>query len=69
MAVSPFADSVAVATTGGVYQVDLMDSACQVAAIAAGAPKTPITALTWVRPAARLPSGRASAAAEWGAGL
>ncbi|PRW60909.1 WD40 repeat [Chlorella sorokiniana] len=47
MAVSPFADSAAVATTGGLYTVDLLDSACSVHTIAPGAPRTPITALLW----------------------
>lgn len=47
MAVSPFADCAAVATTGGLYTVDLLDSACSVAAIAPGAPRTPYTALLW----------------------
>ena len=46
-AVSPYADSAAVATTGGLYTVDLLDSACSVNAIAPGAPRTPITALLW----------------------
>jgi hypothetical protein len=47
MALSPFADSLACATTGGIYQIDLLDSACSVTPIAAGAPKSPVTGLLW----------------------
>ena len=47
MALSPFADSVAVATTAGIYQVDLLESACSATPILTGPLKTPVTALTW----------------------
>lgn len=47
MALSPFADAAAVATSGGLYAVDLLDSACHVSAIAPGPPASPVTALLW----------------------
>ncbi|EFN58673.1 hypothetical protein CHLNCDRAFT_140264 [Chlorella variabilis] len=46
MAVSPFADSVALATTAGIFTVDLMDAACHVVPLAPTL-RTPATALTW----------------------
>lgn len=47
MALSPFADSVAVATSGGLYAVDLLDPACHATPIAAGPPRTAVTALAY----------------------
>lgn len=47
MALSPFADAAAVATPGGLYAVDLLDSACHASPIAAGPPASPVTALLW----------------------
>jgi len=46
MALSPFADSVAVATTAGIHSIDLLDSACHVTPIAHTL-KSPVTALTY----------------------
>lgn len=45
-ALSPFADSVALATTAGIYSVDLMDSACHVTGVLPSI-KSPVTALLW----------------------
>lgn len=47
MAVSPFADTVALATPGGLYAADLLDPGCRVSAIAPGAPRAPVSALLW----------------------
>ncbi|KAL4419287.1 hypothetical protein ABPG77_008337 [Micractinium sp. CCAP 211/92] len=46
MALSPFADSAAVATTAGIYSVDLLDAACNATPIAASL-QSPVTALLW----------------------
>lgn len=46
MALSPFADAVAVATTGGIYSVDLLEPACSATPIVKEI-KSPVTALTY----------------------
>lgn len=46
VALSPFADSAAVATTGGIYAVDLLDAACSATPIAPSL-SSPVTALLW----------------------
>ena len=47
MALSPFADCVAVATAAGVFSVDLLDPGLAVTPISTGTYRSPITALTW----------------------
>ncbi|KAL4856499.1 hypothetical protein ACK3TF_002982 [Chlorella vulgaris] len=46
MAVSPFADCVALATTAGLFVVDLLDAACHVTRLPCTL-RSPVTAITW----------------------
>lgn len=46
MAVSPFADCVALATTSGLFVVDLLDAACHVTRLPCTL-RSPVTAITW----------------------
>ena len=47
MALSPFADQAAVATTGGLFAIDLLDPACHATPLGGAAHRTPVTALLW----------------------